>query len=124
MQPKALAGERGSAGGIEAPDDPDESDDRGPVVLRMHSLDHQMIGHMKFLQHLRDAWLRHAANAHVLEHCDTCPHCEERTTWTVRMLSGYARCQQCGQNPLERPDPVPVERQRRTTLQPEPHVSA
>ena len=90
----------------------------------MGSLDKQMIGHMKFLRHLRDAWLRYSAASHVTEHVGDCPHCEERTTWTVRMLNGYARCQQCEQNPLERPDPVPVERQRRTTLQPEPHVPA
>jgi len=90
----------------------------------MDSLDNQMIGHMKFLQHLRNAWLRHAAISHVLEHRNTCPHCEERTTWTVRMLNGYARCQQCGRNPLKRPNAAPLEQQRRTKPQPEPHVPA
>lgn len=90
----------------------------------MDSLDNQMICHMEFLRHLRDAWLRHAATTHVVEHRDTCPHCGERTTWSVRMLNGYARCQQCGQNPLERADAPSVEQQPRTTLQPEPHVPA
>jgi ribosomal protein L37AE/L43A len=90
----------------------------------MDFLDDQMICYMNFLQHLRDAWLRHAAISHVLEHRDTCPHCEERTTWTVRMLNGYARCQQCGRNPLVSGESAPVEQPGQPTLQPEPHVPA
>ena len=79
---------------------------------------------MKFLQHLRDAWLHHATIAHVLEHRDTCPHCDERTTWTVRMLNGYARCRQCGHNPLTGGEPASVEQPGQPTLRPEPHVPA
>jgi len=79
---------------------------------------------MEFLQHLRNAWFRLAALSHVTEHTDACPHCEEHTTWTVRMLSGYVRCQQCGRSPLKGKDAASGEPARRTTLHPESHVPA
>ena len=90
----------------------------------MDSLDNQTVCHMKFLRHLRDTWLRLSANAHIIEHSADCPHCEERTMWTVRMLNGYVRCRQCGRNPLSRDEPAPAEQPTPTTLQPDPHVSA
>ena len=79
---------------------------------------------MDFLQHLRDAWFRFAAVSHVTEHTGTCPHCDERTTWAVRMLRGYVRCRQCGRSPLQSDDIAPVEHRQETTLHPEPHVPA
>jgi len=83
-----------------------------------------MIRLMKFLRHLRDVWLRLSATAHITEHAAHCPHCDERTTWTVRMLNGYVRCQQCERSPLRSGDPAPAEQPNPTTLQPEPHVPA
>ncbi|WP_148278356.1 hypothetical protein [Salinibacter ruber] len=63
---------------------------------------------MTLLRRLRDAWLRHATAAHVTEHGGDCPHCRTRTTWTVRVLDGYVRCQACGHSPLERNSSVPT----------------
>lgn len=60
---------------------------------------------MNILQRLRDAWLRLPPTSHVLEYAGDCPHCQERTTWTVRILNGYARCKQCDRNPLRRSVP-------------------
>jgi len=79
---------------------------------------------MKFLRHLRDAWLRLSAAAHVTDYAATCPHCDERTKWAVRMLNGYVRCRQCGRSPLKSGAPTPAEQPEPTTLQPESHVSA
>lgn len=35
---------------------------------------------------------------------DYCPHCDEKTPWLARVLTGYFRCLQCGGNPLEPAD--------------------
>lgn len=70
---------------------------------------------MEFLRHLRDAWLRLSAASHVTEHVGACPHCDERTTWTVRMLNGYVRCRQCGHSPLESSDAAAIEQQHETS---------
>jgi predicted RNA-binding Zn-ribbon protein involved in translation (DUF1610 family) len=32
-----------------------------------------------------------------------CPHCGEETTWSVRVLNNYFRCQQCGRDPYAGP---------------------
>jgi hypothetical protein len=79
---------------------------------------------MEFLRRLRDAWLRLAPTSHVLEYAGDCPHCDERTTWTVRMLNGYVRCQLCGRNPLKSGDSAPVEQSDRTEVHSEPQVPA
>ena len=61
--------------------------------------------HMKLLRHLRQKYMAISSNAsaHYQKHYDYCPHCEEKTPWMARVLSGYYRCLQCGNNPLTRP---------------------
>ncbi len=67
------------------------------------------------LQRLRSTYLSLSAPAfgRVTMHVDECPHCHERTTWAVRILTGYARCRQCGRNPLDRNDRTPMIPERR-----------
>ncbi|MEF8865198.1 MAG: hypothetical protein V5A20_05480 [Salinibacter sp.] len=79
---------------------------------------------MKFLRRLYDAWLRHSAIGHVTEHVGNCPHCRTRTTWTVRILDGYARCQACGHSPLDKSEPVPAEPLDSSARRPDPQVPA
>ena len=79
---------------------------------------------MNVLQRFREAWLRVTPTSHVLEYAGDCPHCQERTTWAVRILEGYARCQSCGHNPLHRSDAVPTEQQDPATPRPESQVPA
>ena len=90
----------------------------GPVVVSDgFPSQSEMVHPMEFLRHLRDKWLRLPSTSPVLEYAGDCPHCQERTTWSVRMLNGYARCQQCDRNPLQRS--VPENRN-----EPEAHVPA
>jgi len=58
------------------------------------------------LQRVRNTYLSLTATTfgRVTKHVDHCPHCNDRTTWAVRVLTGYARCLQCGHNPLDRHD--------------------
>jgi ribosomal protein L37AE/L43A len=57
---------------------------------------------MKLFRHLRQKYLRLSASAssHHQKHFDYCPHCEEKTPWMTRVLQGYYRCLQCGNDPL------------------------
>jgi ribosomal protein L37AE/L43A len=79
---------------------------------------------MEFLRRLHDAWLRLTPTSHVLEYADDCPHCDERTTWTIRILNGYIRCQQCRRNPLRNGDFAPAEQSDQTRPRSESHVPA
>jgi ribosomal protein S27E len=60
-----------------------------------------------FLRRVRDTYLSVSAttSGRVTTHVDRCPHCHERTTWAARVVTGYARCLQCGRNPLASPTP-------------------
>jgi hypothetical protein len=62
------------------------------------------------LQRVFTTYLSASATAfgHVVTHVDHCPHCHERTTWSVRALAGYVRCQQCGRDPIDRDDQTPM----------------
>ncbi|PEN13208.1 hypothetical protein CRI94_11240 [Longibacter salinarum] len=57
---------------------------------------------MKLFRHLRQKYLAVSAGSskHYQKHYDHCPHCEEKTPWMARVLSGYYRCLQCGNDPL------------------------
>jgi len=35
---------------------------------------------------------------------DHCPHCEQETLWAVHAVSGFYRCRQCNNNPLDGTD--------------------
>lgn len=82
-------------------------------VLQRKSRMHRAIGRvnrfpddppdsMKLFRHLRHKYMRLSANAstHHQKHFDYCPHCEEKTPWMARVMTGYYRCLQCGNNPL------------------------
>jgi hypothetical protein len=43
------------------------------------------------------------AHSHYSRTRGTCPHCTRDTTWAVRPLSGYHRCLECGNDPLDGP---------------------
>jgi ribosomal protein L37AE/L43A len=62
---------------------------------------------MKLFRHLRQKYLAIASNAstHYQKHYDYCPHCDEKTPWMTRALSGYYRCLQCGSDPLVAGEP-------------------
>lgn len=57
---------------------------------------------MKLFRHLRQKYLAVSASSstHYQKHFDYCPHCEEKTPWMARVMSGYYRCLQCGNDPL------------------------
>jgi hypothetical protein len=72
------------------------------------------------LQRVRSIYLSLSATTYgrVTRHVDHCPHCHERTTWAVRILTGYARCLQCERNPLDRDDQTPMNQGSRETSAP------
>lgn len=41
------------------------------------------------------------AHSHHTRIDGECPHCETRTVWAARALSGFYRCMRCGGNPLD-----------------------
>jgi len=58
---------------------------------------------MDAIKRLRDKYLTLSA-AHTrraMKVYDHCPHCEEKTPWMVRVVTGFFQCLQCGQNPLD-----------------------
>jgi ribosomal protein L37AE/L43A len=57
---------------------------------------------MKLFRHLRRKYLAISvgSSTHFQKHFDHCPHCEEKTPWMARVMSGYYRCLQCGNDPL------------------------
>jgi len=72
---------------------------------------------MKLFRHLRQKYLHLSANAstHHQKHFDYCPHCEEKTPWMTRVLQGYYRCLQCGNDPLVAQDAeAPVDTEAET----------
>jgi len=69
---------------------------------RINSFPNDPPDSMKLFRHLRHKYLSLSANAstHHQKHFDFCPHCEEKTPWMARVMSGYYRCLQCGNDPL------------------------
>jgi len=57
---------------------------------------------MKFLHRLRDTYMRTSEHTfpRMTKVYDHCPHCNRKTPWMARALSGFARCLQCGKDPL------------------------
>jgi len=66
------------------------------------------------LQRVRNTYLSVTATTfgRVTKHVDHCPHCDDRTTWAIRVLTGYGRCLQCGHNPLDHSDTASGELER------------
>lgn len=58
---------------------------------------------MNAIQRLRDKYLTLSAThtRRAMKVYDHCPHCEEKTPWMVRVVTGFFQCLQCGQNPLD-----------------------
>lgn len=88
----------------------------------------QHYDYMKTLfRRMRSAYLSVSATTfgRVTKHVDHCPHCQERTPWAVRVLTGYARCLACGRNPLDRDDQTQMkEGRRKPTVSPRSAVTA
>jgi ribosomal protein L37AE/L43A len=58
---------------------------------------------MTVIDRLRDTYLTLSANhtRRAVKMYRYCPHCAEKTPWMVRVVTGFFRCLQCGNNPLE-----------------------
>lgn len=58
---------------------------------------------MDAIKRLRDKYLTLSAThtRRAMKVYDHCPHCEEKTPWMVRVVTGFFQCLQCGQNPLD-----------------------
>lgn len=58
---------------------------------------------MNAIKRLRDKYLTLSAThtRRAMKVYDHCPHCEEKTPWMVRVVTGFFQCLECGRNPLD-----------------------